>query len=435
MIHIKSKPTIYGTITALGFLLAITLVFVLPYDTREPDSWAYYYAAENFSQGKLVVDDQLHAQQAAQARAQGGQLIQYVQIEDNKWALEKAPGYIFFLVPFELLGIPRMANVLLALGMVLVTYILLKRLRDEKTACIGSLLMLFTPVSLIMLQRSYMAMFAAGSFLVIGGGLYIYYCLEQRRLKPWVGGWLLFLAALFIGWSVVARYTNLPIAVVFALHFAITRLRWLLQGQKRQVLLEAIPFIIGIGISLAVLLIYHNAVFGSPFDYGYNYSHFPIRFAFQYIGQVGQSGESIAMSIIRGNLENMPTALFIGFPLLLIAIPGLGFILYQKIAPLFRRRQHSGEKPHPWPELPWDMLLVLIGWFICVFPLYMLYEWTAKPYMQNVSLIAVDRFYLPGLFPIAIIASLVITKFPTKLTITTLAICVIMGSVIFAQSA
>lgn len=434
MPNLSNRLALYRIITALGFLLAITLVFVIPYHMREPDSWAYCYAAKNFSQGKLVVDDQLHWQQVEEAREQGGGLIQYVQVDD-KWALEKAPGYVFFLVPFELMGIPRVANVFLALGLVLVTYLLLKRIRDEKAACIGSLLMLFTPVGLIMLQRSYMAMFGASAFLAIGGGLYLYYCLEQRRLKPLIGGLLLFLAVLFISWSVVARYTNLPIAVVFALHFVITRLRLSLQGQRRQVALETIPFGLGVVIPLAVLLVYHNAVFGSPLAYGYQYAKFPIKFAFQYIGAVGLDGQSIPMRIIEGNLRGMPMALFIGFPLLVIAIPGIGFILYQKIASLVKRRYRFKGKPHPWPELHWDILLVLIGWIICVYPLYMLYEWTSNPSIQQLSFITVDRFYLPGLFPVVIFTSLIVARFPKKLAIILLAMYLVVGSALYAQSA
>jgi len=435
MTDVSNRLRLYRIITALGALLAITSVFFVPYRMLEPDDWAYYYAAKNFSQGRLVVDDQLHQQQVQEARGQGGQLIQYVKIDDNRWALEKAPGYVFYLVPFELMGIPWMANVLLALGLVAVTYVLLKRLRDEKTACIGSLLMLFTPVSLIMLARSYMDTFGDSAFLAIGGGLYLYYCLEQKRLKPVVGGSVLFLSALLISWSVVARYTNLPIAIVLALHFAIIRLRILLNGQRRQVALEAILFSLGVAIPLAGLVVYNNAVFGSPLAYGYQYTQLPIKFAFQYIGAVGPDGQSIPMRIIEGNLRNMPAALFLGFPLLAIAIPGTGYILYEKLSSLITGRSHSQEKPDRWPELSWGILLVLIGWIICVYLLYMLYEWTSTQAMQQRSFIVVDRFYLPGLFPVVILTALIVARFPRKLVITILAIYLALGSTLYVQSA
>jgi len=121
---------------------AVVLALVEPMRLTEPDDWAYYYAATNFSQGRLVIDGALHNQQVAEARLRGGELIQYVRIGANQWALEKAPGTVFYMVPFKTLGIPRAANILLLLGAVAVTYLVLKQLRDEKTACIGTVLLL-----------------------------------------------------------------------------------------------------------------------------------------------------------------------------------------------------------------------------------------------------------------------------------------------------
>ena len=134
---------IYRVITVVGFIVAVVLVMVVPAQMSGASPWAYYYGVKNFSHGQLTIDDQTYFRQAYEAQRQGGALI-YVKIGPNKWAVEKPPGYIFYLVPFELMGIPRWGNVLLALGMVIVTYILLKRLRDELTACIGSLFILFT---------------------------------------------------------------------------------------------------------------------------------------------------------------------------------------------------------------------------------------------------------------------------------------------------
>jgi hypothetical protein len=151
--------TVYRMVVVMGFIIAMALAIAVPTKMSDPDDWAYYYAARNFAQGHLTVDTQTHQQQVSDARQQGGQLIQYYNIGDNKWAFEKAPGYVLYLVPFEWLGIPRYGNVLLALGMIFVTFLLLKRLRDEKAAMIGSLLMLFTPLSLVMLNRSYMDTF------------------------------------------------------------------------------------------------------------------------------------------------------------------------------------------------------------------------------------------------------------------------------------
>src|SRR4030042_337305 len=98
---------VYRVITALGLIVAVILVMVVPAQMSGASPWAYYYAVKNFSEGKLVIDDHLHNQQVREARQQGGILIQYVKVGDNKWAVEKGPGYIFYLVPFEWMGIAR----------------------------------------------------------------------------------------------------------------------------------------------------------------------------------------------------------------------------------------------------------------------------------------------------------------------------------------
>jgi hypothetical protein len=104
----------------------------------------------------------------------GGTLNQYVQVGDGRWILmTEAPGYIFFLLPFYYIHAPELGSLLLAGCVTLIVYLLLKFLRDEKTACLGSLLLLFNPVLLALMQRVYIDSYGAFAFLSIGGGLYI----------------------------------------------------------------------------------------------------------------------------------------------------------------------------------------------------------------------------------------------------------------------
>ena len=123
------KNRIHRSIAILGFVAAVALVLIIPNRFKEPDDWAYYYATVNFSHGHLTIGDSLHQQQVGEAQAQGGQLGQYVNIAPNTWALEKTPGYVFWVVPFYLLGVPQLANILLAAGFALAAYLLLKYLK------------------------------------------------------------------------------------------------------------------------------------------------------------------------------------------------------------------------------------------------------------------------------------------------------------------
>jgi hypothetical protein len=424
---------IYRIIVAIGFIIAMVLVFVLPAQMSGASPWAYYYGVKNFSHGKLVINDQLLFQQMKEAGEQGGVLIQYVKIGTNRWAVEKAPGYIFYLVPFAWLGIPRWGNVLLAAGMVIVTYLLLKRLRDEKTACIGSLLILFTPIGLIMYNRAYMDTFASLAFLAMGGGLYFYYLLEQEKMRPWRGGLMLFFAFLLIGWSVVTRQSNLLVAIILALHFGITRIISFFKGKRDRLAREIASVVLGAGIMAAALLLYNYFVFGSPLDYGYRHSLFPVKFAFQYLGQVNPGGQSIPLRIIVDNLKSVPQALITGFPLLVIGIPAFCAVLYLKI---FRKQSSpTGVWASLRTELPWDTLLVWIGWFLSVYLLYMTYGFTAEFLKSSSSFFRYARYYLPGLFPVAIVCALVIARFPKKFSIPLMVLVIAAGVALYFQVA
>lgn len=427
----KRYVNIYRLVVAAGFIIAIVLALVFPVKMIGASPWSYYYGVRNFADGKLVVDDRLHSEQVADAREQGGSLQQYVEIGDDRWALEKAPGYVFYLVPFEWLGIPRWGNVVLALGMIIVIYLLLKRLRDEKTACIGSLLILFTPVTMIMLNLAYMDTFASLAFLVMGGGLYLYYHLERGKLRPRAGGALLFLAFFLIGWSVVTRYTNFPVAAVLALHYIAMRYVFWRRGIDTNLRIEILAFVLGIGLPLCIMLWYDRAVFGSALDYGYNYTRFPIKFAYEYLGQVDGIGQSIPLKIILDNVRSAPAALLWGYPLLVIGIPGICIVLWQKFTASRKRCDRAGTWGSLDPELPWDMLLVLVGWFVAAFGLYLMYEFTAEYLGENSYMIRFARFYLPGLFPVVVICAVVLARVPLKICIPVMLTAVIAGSCIY----
>lgn len=424
---------VYRVITAAGFIAAVILVMVIPAQMSGASPWAYYYGVKNFSQGKLVINDRLLFQEINEARQQGGVLMQYVKIGENRWALEKAPGYVFYLVPFELAHLARWGNVALAAGMVIVTYLLLKRLRDEKTACAGSLLLLFTPIGLIMWNRAYMDTLASLAFLAMGGGLYFYHSLERTRLSPVRGGVLLFLAFLFISWSVLVRYSNLPIAIIIALHYTVTRLVSWKKREKTRFLSESTAIAMGIGIPLAALLLYNYYVFGSPLDYGYKYTLFPVKFAYEYLGQATESGESMPWRIILDNLKTVPPALFQGFPILVAAIPAFGVVLWQKFSR--RRANTAGRWNSLNKELPWDFLLVLAGWFLSVYCLYMTYEFTAEYLTSGSSYFRYARYYLPGLFPVALTTAPVVSRLPLKFIIPLIMALMAAGIVLYFQVA
>ena len=417
---------LFRIIVALGVIIAVALVIIVPDRFKEPDDWAYYYATENLSHGRLTVDSTLHQQQVTEAQQQGGQLIQYVQLGPDTWAFEKTPGYVYLLVPFYLLGVPQLANIVLAGGLVLVTYILLKQLLDERAACIGSLLTLFTPVSLAMLQREFMDGFASLALPGIGGGLYILFCLKKHEIRPLAAAGMLFLSGLFLGLGVAARYTDAVIAAVFAIHFLVTQVQSLRKGKRAVVLQAGLSFGLGAAIPLGLLLLYQKVVFSAPFTYGYEYTKLNVKFAYDYLG------EPKAWQIITTNLKNLWLPLITGFPLLLAALPGMVILLWQKTSaaiPALRRYQG---KPG-WPRLSLGITILLAAWFAAVFGLYMMYEWTANQ-RPDMPFIIVTRFYLPALLPEVIMAVFCLSRLPNKLVICLMAASLTIGVVFFVQA-
>ena len=413
-----TEERICRSLFLLGLVLATCLVMALPYRFREPDEWAYYYAIENFSSGRLTISAELHVQQQAEARRTGGIITQYVELPNGRWALEKAPGYVFFMVPFTVVHASRLANIVLALGAAIATYLLLTRLVNERAGLIGSLLLLFSPASLIMLQRSFMAMFAGLSFLTIGGSLYI---LEMvlRRGRPRAP--VLFLVGLLLSWAVVVRYTNLVVAALFALHFVVTRARVLYDTKDvRSIAREAVPLSLGAAISIVTLLLYNSYVFGSPLSYGYQFSHLPTEFAFQMIGKAGEAGGSAFWEILKGNARSHPQALLMGYPLLLAAVPAF-------IHLAFGLRS-------PGRAMPRDVVLLLLLWFLGVYALYSMYgSWNLDRAEQAIGFIAYARFYLPGLFPQAVAVAALLARTPRSIAYAALGTAVLVASVIFVQ--
>jgi hypothetical protein len=414
----KVRALLYRTITALGVILAFSITLIIPQHMRENSDWSFQYAVQNFSQGRFTVDGITIGHQADEANQYGGLLSQYVLLGDDRWALTEAPGYIFYLLPFYYIHATEIGNLVLAAGMTAVAYLLLRRLRDEKTACLGSLLLLFTPVALAMMQRAYSDSFGASAFLAMGGGLYLYYCLRRRELTAILAGILLFLSGLSLGWSLAANYNNSLPVVIFTLHFIFTFFRSRLPGQGREPILPAVLMVVGIAIPLAGLLVYQNAVFGSPLKTGLQYVQLPVGFALQCVWL---------------NFKFVTVALLVGFPLLLPAMATLFSAFYSKIRACASRRSTV-----PFidilPEVSLDVLLLFGGWIASVYGLYFAYEWTANTQVVSMPFVMMAKFYLPAAFPLTVLATLLLKRLPQKLVFSLIALSFVWGILFFIQS-
>ena len=227
----------------------------------------------------------------------------------------------------------------------------------------------------------------------------------------------------------VSRYTNLPIAVILFLHLVVIRFIDWSKGQNTGIKREILPLILGIGLPMVALFLYDYFIFGSLFTTGYSISPYPIQYAFHYWGQTDTSGELIPFEMIRYNLEGAARNLLLGFPLLFIGVPGFLVILYQKF---FKRRSPEGKWSSLRRELPWDILLVLICWFVAVLFMNLAYEWLAG-LREGWGFVLYNRFYLPWLLPVVIVCALIMARFPYKVLIPVLVIIIACGTMLYAQ--
>lgn len=301
------SPAAYRWLAGALILAALLLATLTPHDQRRlrmPDPWAYEIATQQFAQGQWVLNDDQAAQARTDVRLRGGSLDQYVPIGNNQWAFRQSPGYPLLLVPFFKLGIPRAANLLLAVAAAFILYRLLARRYDEPIAFAGVVLLAWSPISLLALHYLYMDTYASGILLVISGGILL-----------WVGGWekplqntnpkrrqkkqnsvpaeseksqvpnepnqrllkkqhvtwfLLFIAGLTAGWAVVVRNVNVLPAAVLGGYFLYTW--WQQRRQTKQwAWSHLLAFALGGLIAAAGLFAYNTVTFGGPIDTGYAY--------------------------------------------------------------------------------------------------------------------------------------------------------------------
>jgi len=400
----KNRLWVYRGIVALGLVIAVLLVLFVPQHMKENSDWSLQYAVQNFADGQSTIDNTSFSLQNAEVNAHDANLDRYVQLENQRWAYTEAPGYIFYLLPFHFIHAPILGNLLLAIGVAAVIYLLLRRLKDERAACLGALLWVFSPVALAMLQRAYASTFAAAAFLGIGGCLYIYYCLYRSKLGRWVAWGILALAGLGLGWSVFVNYANFWVVVVFVVHFIYRQLHLRSSVRRDEIVWSSLLFSFGLLLPLIGLLAYNDVVFGSPF-----------RFGFQYAESV-----SFGLQFILGNIKQVVVAWLVGFPLL---IPGLAALIWA-LCNRFRQRMFSA-----------DLLLLLAGWVLAVYVLYLTYEWTATAGMEGMPFIMLACYALPGLLPLTLLSALWLEQLSRRAWLGVAIPLLIWGVVFFAQSA
>lgn len=449
-----------------GVLAALFLATFMSHDQRRlhmPDPWAYEIAIQQFAQGQWVLDDEQAAQVRTDVRLRGGSLEQYVPIGENQWAFRQSAGYPLMVVPFYKTGVPRAANLLLAVIATLILFQLLARRYDTGMALIGTVLLVWSPMFLLGLHYFNMATFASGMLLLISGGLLL-----------WVSGWekppsrvksprrkrskkrtvakseasthadtieqnvvnhqaitflLLFLAGLAAGWAVVVRNVNVLPAVVLGVFFLFVLWR---QYQKRNQLpwLHLLAFTIGGCIALAGLFAYNTVTFGSPIDTGYAYPS-PDDSHYLWKGDpMTQTPSGVPTWVAEGTVGAIVRTLFdhlrlwarpatLGWPFMPLVIVSIIWLLW--------RRQID------------HVFLFLLLWILAVYAFYAgivffgVTRALSVPFNQLWGFFTPARYLFPATLPFVLLTVELLSRWPRRLALGFAAVYLVLGGVIFWQ--
>ncbi|MCC6608017.1 MAG: hypothetical protein IT327_32725 [Anaerolineae bacterium] len=283
--------------------LALGLAFVPTHDQRRlrmPDPWAYELAAKNFVEGKWILTNDEIAAARTELDLQGARLTQYIETSPNNWTFRQSPGHPLQLALFLPIGQPRLVNTLLTILAIAALFPLLASRYNERLAFLGTVILLFTPITLTALHYYNMDTYAGGIWPLIGGSLLLGY--ESRKGQGRFITLLVFTIGFVLSWAVVVRITNLVLLGLCGVYFLILlwhfwpnhqqkRKRKPRKGRHRQVeQRRSFPFLnrsgwhhlalfsLGCVLAFTVLLLYNKASFGHFLDSGYFYSSADNRF-------------------------------------------------------------------------------------------------------------------------------------------------------------
>jgi len=360
----------------------------------EPDDFAYRTSIAAAVDGHLLSLSaaQVHAVSAQLARSAdgpgtlgpGGPPEQWVRLPDGRWISEKDPGYPFLAVPFQLLGIIRLAPLFYgALGCVGLFFGARRWLgRFGGGAAVG--LFCSSGAALLFAWRDYMPTFTDASLIAAGTGALLWAVLAaeavpRRRIWAGLGGFVALEAATFV------RYTDIVVlgcAVVSVV--AVWRLRAVKLPARALAwwLGSAAVFAAGAGV-------FDSIVYGGPFQSGY------------------QPGEiTFSFGAVWRNFRYMPSHLIEAMPVLVLGLAALAWMTVRWV----RLRHASGDLGSVARRDVAVGLALAASWF-GVWGLYAAYTWTAQPGLTTLQAV---RFYIPAAGAIALLGAWLVVRVPRR---------------------
>jgi PadR family transcriptional regulator, regulatory protein PadR len=376
-------------------VLCIAVLRVAPV-LVEPDDHAYQASIIGITDGHLLtlsnaqaqaLANQVYALPNASARRLGMPLlIQWAQLPDGRWISQKDPGYPFLAVPFQLLGIIRLAPLWYGLLGCLGLFLGARRWlgRFGGAAAVG--LYCSSGAAILFAWRDYMPTFTDASLIAAGTGLLLWAVLAAEASGRWRtrAGVLAFVA---LAAATFTRYTDIVVLGCAVLAVIVA-------CRLRQVPGRALAWWLGtVVLCCAGIALFNDLVYGGPLKSGYPPGL--IKFS---------------LSAIPQNLRYMPAHLVKDMPMLVLGLAGLVWITVQAVR---QRGAGLAASAGPAAEAGRDLAvgLALAASWAAVWGLYAAYTWTTFPGM---STLATVRFYVPAMAAIALLGAWPITRLPRK---------------------
>ncbi|NUP47707.1 MAG: hypothetical protein HOW97_10400 [Catenulispora sp.] len=327
-----------------------------------------------------------------------GNVVQWVQLPNGRWISEKDPGYPFLALPFQWLGMIRIAPLFYGALGCLGLYHGGRRWLGRLGGTVAVILFCTSGAGLFFAWRSYMPTFTEASLIAAGTGALLWAVLaddtaDRRRIWTGLGGFAALEAAVFV------RYTDI---VVLGCAVVAVLVAWRADGTRvpRTALRWWLGSVACAGLGVAA---FNTAVYGGPVTSGYRRGE--IRFS---------------PTALWPNARYMPLHLLDAMPVLVPALAAVAGIVRSR-----RRLATVAAGPEQEGSARRDFAVALAlasSWFT-VWALYAFYTWTARP---GGTTLAVARFYVPALSAMALLAAWLLVRISGRaVTGTVVAVAVI----------
>ena len=386
-----------------AFVVLCIAVLTRSAQLLEPDDYAYRASIIALTRGHLLSLTNTEYQALLKELSSGGGMgiAQWVQTASGTWISEKNPGYPFLALPFQALGLLRVAPLFYGALGCLGLFFGARRWLGRWGGTWAVVLFCSSGAALAFAWRATMPTFTDASLIAAGAGALLWALLATERTvrRRTVIGLLGFVA---LEVAVLVRYTNVVLLAV-AVFAAVLVFR------RAALPLRAVAWWLGsVAVLIAGVLGFDYLAYGSALKTGYS------------------SGEiTFSLSSVIPNLQQMPAPLVKSMPMLLLALGALGWLTVRVVSSRRRRIEAARRTRYRGDALIGGFLG--IGW-IGIWGLYSAYDWTARMAGGAGGGIHVIRFYLPALGLITLLAAWLLTQLPRWLKIVALVVLIGLGA-------